>query len=368
MKIIAIHAYSTRAKAEIPFAWRQGLPGSDPFNERTWLRVVTDAGIEGWSCVERGPIALDLIKRRLKPWLIGKDPLMKELLWHELWEIDRIEEFPMYMMGLVDAALWDITAKAAHLPLYQLLGGHSNRVAVYGSGGMYGPDITPESLGREMAASVAGGTMGVKIKAAGGSLAEDVARIRAVRDAIGPDAKLMIDALFVPTVPEAIRLAQAIEPFDIHFLEAPSGLTNIAGWREVRDKTSIPLAGTEIQYGLDLHRDLVLSGAIHFIEFDLTLCGGVTTGQKIAAVAEAFHKPVSLHSAVTAVGLAASAHLGAAIPNCDSIELHLLHQALFEHLWAAGYTVADGHMSVPDTPGLGLDIEALRQAAPPIAA
>ena len=77
---------------------------------------------------------------------------------------------------------------------------------------------------------------------------------------------------------------------------------------------------------------------------------------------------MSLHSAVSAVGLAASAHLGAAIPNCDSIELHLLHQALFEHLWAAGYTVADGHMSVPETPGLGLDIEALRQAAPPIAA
>jgi L-alanine-DL-glutamate epimerase-like enolase superfamily enzyme len=337
--------------------------------------IDTDEGVSGvgeaWCPMASPKTLAAVLENDLMRFILGEDPLARERISR------RIEEFAVVgtmggvvyaLASAIDMALWDLLGRFTGRPLYQLLGGHSNRVAVYGSGGMYGPDITPESLGREMAASVAGGTMGVKIKAAGGSLAEDVARIRSVREAIGPDAKLMIDALFVPTVPEAIRMAQAIEPFGIHFFEAPSALLDIAGWREVRDKTSIPLAGTEIQYGLDLHRDLVLSGAIHFIEFDLTLCGGITTGQKISAVAQAFHKPVSLHSAVSAVGLAASAHLGAAISNCDSIELHLLHQALFEHLWAAGYTVADGHMSVPETPGLGLDIEALRQAAPPIAA
>lgn len=337
--------------------------------------IDTDAGISGvgeaW-CPRASPRTLAaVLENDLMPLVLGEDPLARERISR------RIEEFAVVgtmggvvyaLASAIDTALWDILGRLTRQPLYRLLGGHSNRVPVYGSGGMYGPEITPESLGREMAASVASGTMGVKIKAAGASLGEDVARIRAVRDAIGPDAKLMIDALFVPTVPEAIRMAQAIEPFDIHFFEAPSALTDIAGWREVRDKTSIPLAGTEIQYGLDLHRDLVLSGAIHFIEFDLTLCGGITTGQKIAAVAQAFHKPVSLHSAVSAVGLAASAHLGAAIPNCDSIELHLLHQALFEHLWGAGYGVADGHMTIPEKPGLGLDVETLRTAAPPIAA
>jgi len=133
MKIVAVHGYSTRSKTEVPYVWRRGLPGSNPFTEVTWLRLVTDAGIEGWSCAPRGAIALDLIERRLKPWLIGRDPLLKELLWHELWEIDRIEEFPMYMIGFVDAALWDITAKAAGLPLYQLLGGYRHQIEAYAS-------------------------------------------------------------------------------------------------------------------------------------------------------------------------------------------------------------------------------------------
>lgn len=84
MKIIAVHAYSTRTKHPVPFVWRRGLPGSNTVNEVTWLRLVTDAGIDGWSRFPRGAIAMDLIERRLKPWLIGKDPLMKELLWHEL--------------------------------------------------------------------------------------------------------------------------------------------------------------------------------------------------------------------------------------------------------------------------------------------
>lgn len=335
--------------------------------------VETAAGLTGvgeaWCPMASARSLGAVLENDVKPRLIGEDAMARERIARRLEDLAVVGTLGGIVYALasaVDTALWDILGQAAQLPLYKLLGGHSDRVAIYGSGGMYGPEITPDSLAAEMAASVAAGTIGVKIKAAGAGLEEDVARIRAVRAAIGPQARLMIDALFVPSVPEAIRLARAIEPFDVYFLEAPSALQDIAGWREIRDRTTIPLAGTEIQYGLQLHRDLVLSGAIHYLEFDLTLCGGLTAGQKIAAVAQAWHRPVSLHSAVSAVGLAASAHFGAALPNCDSIEFHLLHQALYEHLWDAGYTIADGHMRVPDRPGLGLDAARIRAAATPL--
>src|SRR5690349_21533484 len=133
MKITDVKAYVVEQPVEHQFVWRAGLPGSGTTTETTWLRVLTDAGIEGWSPIARGAIALDLLRRRVRDALIGRDPLQKELIWHRMWELDRIEEFPLYFLGAVDVALWDITAKAAGLPLYQLLGGYRDSIPAYAS-------------------------------------------------------------------------------------------------------------------------------------------------------------------------------------------------------------------------------------------
>ncbi|MGC4190779.1 MAG: hypothetical protein QM589_06405, partial [Thermomicrobiales bacterium] len=92
-----------------PFVWRQGLPGSGTINESIELRIETDEGITGYAYASHGTILRDIVDRRLRNELIGADPLMKEYLWHRIWELDRLEEIPIYGLGLVDIALWDIT-------------------------------------------------------------------------------------------------------------------------------------------------------------------------------------------------------------------------------------------------------------------
>jgi L-alanine-DL-glutamate epimerase-like enolase superfamily enzyme len=119
----------------------------------------------------------------------------------------------------------------------------------------------------------------------------------------------------------------------------------------------MPLAGPELQSSLDLMRDFLVHGATHFLQFDVVLAGGISAGRDLAGLARAFHRPVTLHCAASAVGLAASAHLGAAIGHCDSLEYHLMHQGLHERLWPAGWTLANGEITVPDKPGLGLDFD-----------
>ncbi|MCC6197746.1 MAG: mandelate racemase/muconate lactonizing enzyme family protein [Burkholderiales bacterium] len=257
----------------------------------------------------------------------------------------------------VDTALWDLLGKRTGRPLWQLLGGSGNRVAVYGSGGMYGADITPGSLGEDMSRAIAMGYGGVKIKGAGGSLADDVERVAAVRTAIGPTAKLMVDTMFAPDVPTAIRLARALEPYDLHFLEAPTRAADIRGWAAIGRTTGMALAGPELEARMDVAREFLLHDACHFLQFDVTLAGGIAQGRDLAALAGAFERPVTLHCTASAVGVAASAHLGAALSNCDSLEMHVLHRGLHEHLWSSGWKLADGALTIPDRPGLGLDID-----------
>ena len=117
MRICGIQVELRPAGAVEPaFRWRNGLPGSDGPAIHAVLRVQTDEGIEGVVPVLRGPIVADLVDRRLRDELVGQDPLQREWIWHRLWELDRVEEFPIYIHGLIDAALWDIAGKAAGLP------------------------------------------------------------------------------------------------------------------------------------------------------------------------------------------------------------------------------------------------------------
>jgi L-alanine-DL-glutamate epimerase-like enolase superfamily enzyme len=133
MKITDVKAYAVREKIAHPFIWRKGLPGSGDYSERTIVRILTDEGLEGVATIPRGTIAIDLLQRRLKPMLLGKDPVMKEHVWELMWELDRIEEFPIYIMGAIDIALWDLTAKIANMPVYKILGGNSHKVPAYAS-------------------------------------------------------------------------------------------------------------------------------------------------------------------------------------------------------------------------------------------
>jgi L-alanine-DL-glutamate epimerase-like enolase superfamily enzyme len=329
------------------------------------VSVETSAGTAGLGeiyCDGHGSTAVAelLIREEIAPAIIGEDPraiaqIRSKLLAQHVLS-GRAGAFGPALAG-IDIALWDLLGKLAGQPLYRLLGGFSNRASVYGSGGMYGPAITPTSLAREMGEAVRSGLGGVKIKGCGASLEEDVARVSAVREAIGPDARLMVDAMFAASVPAAIRLARAFEPYNLHFLEAPTATADLRGWQTVRRATSIPLAGPELESSLELMRDFVLADAVHFLQYDVVLACGISAGRDLGALARIFHRPVSLHCAASAVGLAASAHLAASMPNCDSLEYHLMHQGLHERLWSSGWALDAGDIVIPDRPGLGLDFD-----------
>jgi L-alanine-DL-glutamate epimerase-like enolase superfamily enzyme len=258
-------------------------------------------------------------------------------------------------MSAIDIALWDLLGKATGLPVWKLMGGCLDRVQVYASGGMYGASITPASLASDMSRAVAAGLGGAKIKAAGATLGEDIERITAVREAIGPGKRLMIDAMFVPDLPAAIRLAKAIEPYDIYFLEAPTDPRDLRGWGAIRKATEIPLAGPELQWSADVMRDFLTTDAVQFLQFDVTLAGGLSQGRDLAALARSFHRTVTLHCSTSAIGTAATAQLAAAVPNCDSVEYHAMHHGLHGRLFSSGWRFENGALVIPDRPGLGLD-------------
>lgn len=346
MKIIAVHAYSTRTKHAVPFVWRRGLPGSNAVNEVTWLRLVTDAGIEGWSCFARGAIAMDLIERRLKPWLIGKDPLMKELLWHELWEIDRIEELPMYMMGFVDAALWDITAKAAKLPLYQLLGGYRHEIEAYASTVTYATteeflDVADQCLAR--------GFRAIKLHA-WGDARKDAKLCQALREHVGPEIALMYDgsAGFDPY--ESLQLGRALEEADYLWYEEPMREFSIGAYRRLCEQLDIPVLTAETSDGCHYNvADFIQQGAADMVRTSWFYKGGITGALRVAHLADSFQLSAEVHG----MGVE-NTHLCLAIRNCHYYETLIMGNPIVVDKNVG----KDCFVRAPAAPGLGHDIDA----------
>ncbi|MCF7686954.1 MAG: hypothetical protein K9M98_01920 [Cephaloticoccus sp.] len=345
MKIIAVHAYTTRTQPKIPFVWRQGLPGSDPVIEQTWLRLVTDAGIEGWSCAVRGAIAFDLIERRLKPWLLGKNPLMKELLWHELWEIDRLEEFPIYMMGVVDAALWDITAKAANLPLYQLLGGYRDSIEAYASTVTYATteeflDVADQCLAR--------GFKAIKLHA-WGDARKDAALCTALRNHVGPDIALMYDgsAGFDPY--ESLYLGRALEAADYLWYEEPMREFSINAYQRLCEQLDIPVLAAETSDGCHYNvADFIAQGAADMVRTSWFYKGGITGALRVAHLADSFQLSAEVHG----MGVE-NTHLCLAIRNNHYYETLIMGNPIAVESCIG----PDARVRAPAAPGLGYDID-----------
>ena len=320
---------------------------------------VTGVG-EAWCDAGETDSVVAIIERDLAPRVLGLPVSAPERAWSAMHAIEVMSlkgGAHFAAMSAIDTAVWDAYAKALGQPLHRLLGGHADSVPVYGSAGLYAKDYGPEELASDMAATIARGCGGAKIKVAGAPLEEDVERVRAVRDAIGPVPRLMIDALFKPTVTEAKRLGKALAPFDLHFYEAPTDRHDVHGWVDIRRATGLALSGPEVEYGLDRFRTFLEHRAVDFVQADVSICGGITEARRIGALAQAFHRPLSMHASGSAVAFAAGAQVAAATRGSDSLEMHLLHHALFDRLWDAGWHIADGQIHLPDSPGIGLDLK-----------
>jgi len=299
------------------------------------------------------------IQADLAPLILGQDASRPAALFARLLATGKMglrgSALHSAASGL-EIAAWDCWAKCLGAPLWRVLGGMRNRVPCYTSGGFYAEGYGPDDLARDMAAGLSIGGCGVKIKGGLGTPTQEAARVAAVREAIGPHAWLMVDFLFAPDRQQAIAMASGFADHHIRFLEAPTSLDDMEGWREIRTATGLPLAGPEVASGLDRFRAAIEIAQVDYLQADAIICGGISEAMRIGALAAAHHRPYSLHCSGSAVSLAANAAVAAASPTGDSIEYHLLHNTFFDRLNEWGYRFAGGNLEMSERPGLGIDL------------
>lgn len=352
-----------------PLSWDLDPPLSNPVitwdkKEIVLVFIETDTGLtgvgEGWVAGATARALVATLEDDITPVITGRDPLQISAIWEDLNISRSISARPGIIraaMSAVDMALWDILGKHAGLPLYQLLGGQSDLAFVYASAGLYGKSKTTADLANEMSGYIAKGFTAVKMKVGGPSPTEDVERVKAVREAIGPDHLLMVDAVCGMKTHEALALAERIKPYDIYFFEQPVAAYDYEGMAVVNTRSGIPVAGNENFFDLHEFNELLLRKSVTFTQFDLAMVGGISEGLRIDAAARAWYSPTTIHSAGSIVCMAASLHLAAALPNCESLEYHMLHSWLFETVPEDFLAVKNSHVRLLDKPGLGLDLD-----------
>lgn len=323
------------------------------------VRVTTDQGLEGVGVTYHevgGEATRDLILRNMAPKLIGRDPLESEAIWQEFFHYLRGvgRKGLMYCaLSAIDIALWDLKGKIAGLPVYKLLGGNLTKVPVYASGGW--TSYSDEELVAEMKGMVARGFKTIKFKVGfdgGRAINRDVVRVRKVREAVGSDIRILVDANNCFDAATAVQLANRIREFDIALFEEPVFADDIPGLARFKRGTDIPLATGEHEYTKFGVRDLLLAEAADIVQVDGARAGGYTEMLKCAALTQAWNVKFAPH-AMENVHL----HLVAAVPNALFLERLLMFEEITGKVFKDAPAPIDGFMHVPDRPGLALDLD-----------
>lgn len=344
MKITAVEVTTADRPVLNEFLWRTGLPGSGVSNNVIDLTIHTDEGVTGRAEGSHGTIMRDIIDRRFCDELIGADPLMKETLWERIWEIDRIEEIPLYGLGLVDIALWDLTAKVAGLPLYQVIGGYRNRIPAYTSTVTF---RTTEEFLDVADQCLAAGFRAIKLHA-WGNHKRDARLCQALRAHVGEEIDLMYDGSAGFDLLEATYLGRALGEANYLWYEEPMREFSIEAHARLRDKIDVPLLAGETSDGAHYNiADFITYKAADLVRTSTHYKGGITGAMRIAHLAEAFHIRAEVHG-----GGLANLHVACAIPNTTYYESLVTTNPI--HVEAGIGT--DGCISPPDAPGIGWEL------------
>ncbi len=265
-----------------------------------------------------GPAIRGLIENDLKPLLAGRDPRRTEQLWNVVWRATHYVGrggLASFAVSAVDVALWDLKAKAVGEPLWRLLGGHSPKVKVYAGGiDMHMP---LEALREQTAKNLEAGFRAIKMKVGREYLREDIARTAAIREVLGSDVPLMVDANMKWSVDEALRASRALAEYDVYWLEEPTIPDDVAGHARIEQEGPLPVAAGENLHTIYEFQKMIAAGAVSFPEPDLSNCGGVTAWMKIAHLCEAHNLPVTTHGVHDL-----HVSLLAAVPNASYLEVH----------------------------------------------
>jgi L-alanine-DL-glutamate epimerase-like enolase superfamily enzyme len=322
-----------------------------------FVHIKTDEGLEGLGVGMSAPGVDQIVENGFSDLLIGRDPLDIERLWHDLfWRARQFGSsgIAAYALSAVDIGLWDLKAKALNLPLYKLLGPYADSVPMYGSGGWV--NLAGDELLADVNAFLDQGIRRVKIRVArdrGSHEREDIERVAAVRQAIGDDVALYIDANNGYYPKQAIYMAKEFEQYHVGFFEEPVLAQDVGGLAQIREAIDIPLAIGEQEYSKIGFRELISAGAVDIVQPDVATVGGVTEWLKVAHMAEAFNIPVAPHL-VQLVHV----HLACAIPNLKVVEYMSVAEEADREWYTDVPEHKDGMLSpFPDRPGLGLELD-----------
>ena len=313
-------------------------------------------------------ITSTIIEHVYKPYLIGKDPMDREVIWEELY--NRLRDHGQKGLSIeaisgIDIALWDIMGQNLNVPVYKLLGGaYRDKVKVYATG-FYRKKThhQTEDLVKEAVKYIKNGFEAFKVKI-GFDLKEDVANVKAIRKAVGNDILIMIDANHAYDASTAINVGRRMEPYEIYWFEEPVPPEDIEGYIQVKRALNIPIAGGEAEFTKFGFRHLISNRAVDIVQPDCCVTGGLTEAKKIATLAHAWNIQCIPHVWGSAIAMAAALQLIVALPTCPLslnprepiFELDQSPNIFRENLVTEPVQVKDGYIEIPRKAGLGMTL------------
>ena len=376
MKITSIKSHVLRYELEKELGYSQQYY---KFRTAHLVEVQTDEGITGWGeCFGPGNIALAnkfIVEKVIQPLIIGEDPLNKEHIWHKVYNLLRDsgqKGMPIQALSGVDIALWDILGKKTNTPLYQLIGGKCNdQIPVYGYGMMLQKKTTSEliDLFKEEAKQIKSKKFkAMKMKVGLGPI-DDLKLVRAVREEVGKDFRLMVDANHAYNLNDALYVGGGLDELDIYWFEEPVAPEDYEGYRELKQKINTNIAGGEAEFTKYGWNELIKKKCIDIAQPEVCGLGGVTEYLKVSELAQANFIPVVNHVWGSAISIATNLHLltaqpdmpGGLFPSKSMLEFDTTEKNIFiTDLPLENFSILDqvsknnGFASISDNPGIGI--------------
>ncbi|CAM3729119.1 MULTISPECIES: mandelate racemase/muconate lactonizing enzyme family protein [Paenibacillus] len=316
------------------------------------VTIVLENGSEGVGYTYTGGVGgraiCQMIEHDLKPFLLGKDASCIEKHWEEMnWKIHYVGRggIASFAISAIDIALWDLRGKSSDEPLWKLLGGHASSTKAYA--GAIDLNFTKDKLLDNIKGYLDKGFQAVKIKLGQERLVEDIERVAAVRELIGPDRIFMVDANMKWSVETSIKAAQLLAPYNIFWLEEPTIPDDYDGYRRIGAEGGLPIAAGENFHTVYEFVNMITRGKIDFPQPDASNIGGVTGWLKIANLAYAYNLPVCTHGMQEL-----HVSLMSAMPNASYLEVHSFP---IDQYTKRPLVIQDGRAVAPDVPGTGVE-------------
>jgi L-alanine-DL-glutamate epimerase-like enolase superfamily enzyme len=349
-------------RVEAPESYRAASESERPSLE--WLYLVTtvstDAGIDGhtmmWGPNREGRGIGHLLRDVYTSLVIGRDPVAVEARWQELRDRSR-GHYPLSdsIVGMLDIAFWDIAGKVADLPISRLLGQFRDRVPAYASPSAF-DSLTVEGTFAEAKAVKAAGWHGYKLWSTLGP-ARDIPRLRAAREAVGPDFPLMADAGGQYSFTEAQAVGRVLDELNYTWYEEPVSDYHLPLLRRLADELHTPILAAEKTTPMGYAIEYLRQGAVDILRGDVLMKAGITGLRKMAIAAELFGQDLEIHGTLTSLLDIANLHVSAATRNNRFAETFWESEYRFGLVGNPLVPDADGYVAVPTGPGLGIELD-----------